>query len=99
MSYAPPNQYTGVAVHNAVAVVGMWLLLLMSQLLQLPIHAEWCPLLNANTTTSTINSSQEDSTTTTTVHCGLDFTLSYTLIIILTLVLHLGKDACAVDTF
>ena len=65
---------------------GVWLLLLLSQLLQLPIHAEWCPLLNVNTSNTRNTSSSYSS-----VHCGLDFTLSYTVIIILTLILHLGE--------
>ncbi len=68
---------------------GVWLLLLLSQLLQLPIHAEWCPLLNANTTAANLNNNKSDSNSS--VHCGLDFTLSYTVIIILTLILHLGE--------
>jgi hypothetical protein len=73
--------------------LGVWLLLLLSQLLQLPIHAEWCPLLNsnananANATAASLNTSNSYSS----VHCGLDFTLFYTVIIILTLILHLGE--------
>jgi hypothetical protein len=72
---------------------GVWLLLLLSQLLQLPIHAEWCPLLNANTTTAAanLNNNNTNSNSYSSVHCGLDFTLSYTVIIILTLILHLGE--------
>jgi hypothetical protein len=69
---------------------GMWLLLLISQLLQLPIHAQWCPLLNNNSTTAATNNTSSSSSSSS-VHCGLDFTLSYTVIIILTLILHLGE--------
>jgi hypothetical protein len=70
---------------------GVWLLLLLSQLLQLPIHAEWCPLLNANTTAANLNNNNTNSNSYSSVNCGLDFTLSYTVIIILTLILHLGE--------
>jgi hypothetical protein len=70
---------------------GVWLLLLLSQLLQLPIHAEWCPLLNANANANATATSLNTSNSYSSVHCGLDFTLSYTVIIILTLILHLGE--------
>jgi hypothetical protein len=71
--------------------LGVWLLLLLSQLLQLPIHAEWCPLLNANANANATATSLNTSNSYSSVHCGLDFTLSYTVIIILTLILHLGE--------